>query len=87
MTAGDQRVGPIGGWARKHYKQMIVVRGLLAPWILFVTVFLCANGYWWGLVFLPFLALDLWLLRSLVRYARTQRRAERSARSRRASDS
>jgi hypothetical protein len=53
---------------------MIVVRGLLALWILFVTVFLCAKGYWWGLVFLPFLALalDLWLLRSLVRYARTQ---------------
>jgi hypothetical protein len=51
---------------------MIVVRTLLAPWILFVTVFLCVKGYWWGLVFLPFLALDLWLLRSLVRYARTQ---------------
>jgi hypothetical protein len=48
------------------------VRTLLAPWILFVTVFLCVKGYWWGLVFLPFLALDLWLLRSLVRYARTQ---------------
>jgi hypothetical protein len=73
MTADDQRVGWVGDWARQHYKQMIVVRGLLAPWILFVTVFLCAKGYWWGLVFLPFLALDLWLLRSLVRYARTQR--------------
>ena len=74
MTADDQRVGWVGDWARKHYKQMIVVRGLLAPWILFVTVFLCAKGYWWGLVFLPFLALDLWLLRSLVRYARRQGR-------------
>jgi hypothetical protein len=73
MTADDQRVGSAGDWARKHYKQMIVLRGLLAPWILFVTVFLCAKGYWWGLVFLPFLALDLSLLRSLVRYARTQR--------------
>jgi hypothetical protein len=72
MTADDQRVSWVGDWARKHYKQMIVVRGLLAPWILFVTVFLRAKGYWWGLVFLPFLALDLWLLRSLVRYARTQ---------------
>jgi hypothetical protein len=51
---------------------MIVVRGLVAPWILFVTVFLCAKGYWWGLVVLPFLALDLWILRSLVRSARTQ---------------
>ena len=60
-------------WARRYYKPTIVVRGLLALWILFVTVFLCAKGYWWGLVFLPFLALDLWLLRSLVRYARAQR--------------
>jgi hypothetical protein len=74
MTANDKRVGWNSQWARKHYKQMIVVRILLAPWILFVTVFLCAKGYWWGLVFLPFLALDLWLLRSLVRYARTQAR-------------
>ena len=72
MTADNQRVGWVGDWARKHYKQMIVVRGLLAPWILFVTVFLCAKGYWWGLVFLPFVALDIRLLRSLVRYARTQ---------------
>ena len=53
---------------------MIVVRSLLAPWILFVTAFLCLKGYWWGLVFLPFLALDLWLLRNLVRYARSQGR-------------
>jgi hypothetical protein len=74
MTADDQRVGWVGDWGRKHYKLVIVVRGLLAPWILFVTVVLCAKGYWWGLVFLPFLAVDLWLLRSLVRYARTQGR-------------
>jgi hypothetical protein len=74
MTADDQRVGPPGDWAHKHYKQTIVVRALLAPWILFVTVFLCVKDHWWGLVFLPFLDLDLWLLRSLVRYARTQGR-------------
>ena len=74
MSADDQPVGSVDHWARKHYKQMIVVRALLAPWILFVTVFLCVKGYWWGLVFLPFVALDLWLLRSLVRYARTQGR-------------
>jgi len=67
MSADKQRVDRPGDWARKHYKQMVVVRALLAPWILFVTVFLCAKGYWWGLVFLPFLALDLWLLRSLGR--------------------
>ncbi len=72
MTTDHQRGGLGSQWARTHYKQMIVVRALLAPWILFVTVFLCVKGYWWGLVFLPFLALDLWLLRSLVRYARTQ---------------
>src|ERR1700727_187415 len=74
MTPNDKRVGWNSQWARKHFKQMIVVRVLLAPWILFVTVFLCAKGYWWGLVFLPFLALDLWLLRNLVRYARAQAR-------------
>jgi hypothetical protein len=74
VTANEQGIGRPGDWARKHYKQTIVVRVLLAPWILFVTVFLCVKGYWWGLVFLPFLALDLWLLRSLVRYARTQGR-------------
>ena len=74
MTAHEQGVGRPGDWARRHYKQVIVVRVLLAPWILFVTVFLCVKGYWWGLVFLPFLALDLWLLRSLVRYARAQDR-------------
>jgi hypothetical protein len=74
MTGDDQRIGRDRDWARKHYKPMIVVRGLLAPWILFVTVFLCVKGYWWALIFLPFLALDLWLLRSLVRYARKQGR-------------
>ncbi len=72
MTAHEQHVGLVSDWAREHYKQVIVVRALLAPWILFVTVFLCIKGYWWGLVFLPLLALDLWLLRSLVRYARKQ---------------
>lgn len=70
MTADDERAGSAGDRARKHYKQVIVVRALLAPWILFVTVFLCVKGYWWGLVFLPFLALDLWLLRGLVRSVR-----------------
>ena len=74
MAADEQRGGWVDPWGRKHVKQAIVVRALLAPWILFVSVFLCVKGYWWGLVFLPFLALDLWLLRSLVRYARTQGR-------------
>jgi hypothetical protein len=74
MRTDQQGFGRPSDWARRHYKQMIVMRTLLAPWILFVTVFLCVNGYWWGLVFLPFLALDLWLLRGLVHYARTQAR-------------
>ena len=74
MTTDEEHATLVGDWARKHYKQTIVVRTLLAPWILFVTVFLCIKGFWWGLVFLPFLALDLWLLRSLVRYARTRGR-------------
>lgn len=72
MTGEQQGGGWVDPWARKHYKQAIVVRVVLAPWILFVTVFLCAKGYWWGLVFLPALALDLWLLRNLQRYARSQ---------------
>lgn len=74
MPADHQRVDGGGDWTREHYKQVIILRGLLAVWILFVTVFLCAKGYWWGLVFLPFLGLDLWLLRSLVLYARTHNR-------------
>jgi hypothetical protein len=68
----DDHGGRVDSWTRNHYKQVVVVRALLALWILFVTVFLCVKGYWWGLVFLPFLAVDLWLLGSLVRYARTQ---------------
>ncbi len=71
MTGAEQGdwVDP---WARKHCKQAIAVRVLLAPWIAFVTVFLCAKGYWWALAFVPFLAIDLWLLRNLLRYARTR---------------
>jgi len=74
MTTNERGVDRSGDWAHRHYRQVIVGRALLAPWILFVTVFLGLKGYWWGLVFLPFLALDLWLLRSLVHYARQQRR-------------
>lgn len=74
MAPDEPRAGGTGDWSRRHYKQVRVVRTLLAPWILFVTVFLCIKGYWWGLVFLPFLALDIWLLRKLARDARTQPR-------------
>lgn len=73
MSSEQPQAGWIDDWSRRHYRQAIVVRTLLAPWILFVTVFLCIKGYWWGLLFLPFFALDLWLLRNLRRYARSRR--------------
>ncbi len=72
MTADEPQTGWVDGWGRRHYKQAIVIRAVLAPWILFVIVFLCASGDWSGLVFLPFLAIDLWLLRNLVRYGRSR---------------
>jgi hypothetical protein len=62
----------LGDWSRRHHCALIIVRSLLALWILFITAFLCAKGYWWGLVFLPFLGIDLWLLRALVRYAHSK---------------
>jgi hypothetical protein len=61
MTPDGQRVGFGVRWAREHYKAMIVLRLLVAVWIVFVTVFACVKGHWWGLAFLLFLALDLWL--------------------------
>jgi hypothetical protein len=74
MTPDEQRVGFGVRWAREHYKEMIVLRSLVAAWIVFVTVFACVKGYWWGLAFLLFLALDLWLLRNLVHSHRAQGR-------------
>jgi hypothetical protein len=68
VPAEDQRVRWVGPWARTHYKEMIVVRTLLAPGSSSSSV----DGDWWGPVFAPFLVLDLWLLRGLVRYARTR---------------
>jgi hypothetical protein len=74
MTPDEQRVGFGVRWAREHYREMIVLRLLVAVWIAFVTVFACAKGYWWGLAFLVLLALDLWLLRNLVHSHRAQGR-------------
>jgi hypothetical protein len=74
MTPDEQRVGFGVRWAREHYTEMIILRLLVAVWIAFVTVFACAKGYWWGLAFLLFLALDLWLLRNLVHSHRAQGR-------------
>jgi len=66
MPQDESSRGPISQWIG------IIVRVLLVPWITFITVFLCIKGYWWGLVFIPFIGLDLWLLRNLVLYSRTQ---------------
>jgi len=55
MTPDEQRVSFGVRWAREHYKEMIVLRLLVAVWIVFVTVFACLKGYWWGLAFLLFL--------------------------------
>jgi membrane protein implicated in regulation of membrane protease activity len=67
MPPSNGNPDPPADWRSRHLSQLIVLRWALAPWILFVTVFLCAKGYWWGLIFLPFVGLDLWLLRRLIR--------------------
>jgi hypothetical protein len=72
LTQVETLSGWNSAWSRKHYREMIIIRSLLVPWIIFITVFLCAKGYWWGLVFAPFVPLDVWLLRNLIRYGRTQ---------------
>lgn len=74
MVAGNTRIGGVSPYAGSHYGLVLVVRALLAPLIAAVIVVLCAKGRWWGLTFLPFLTLDLWLLRRVVRYAHVQGR-------------
>jgi hypothetical protein len=44
----------------------LVIRLLLAVWIVVVVVVLCATGRWWGLVFIIPLVLDLYLLRRIL---------------------
>ncbi len=43
-----------------------MIRTLVAVWIAFVVVALCATGHWWGLVFIIPLVLDLYLLRRIL---------------------
>jgi hypothetical protein len=74
MTIFGSQVGLGSEWARRHHRPVIVVRVLLSFWILFIIVYACATDHWWGLVFSPFLVLNLWLLRNLVLYARAQSR-------------
>jgi hypothetical protein len=42
------------------------MRLLLAVWITFVVVVLCATGRWWSLVFVVPLVLDLYLVRRIL---------------------
>jgi hypothetical protein len=44
----------------------MVIRLLLAVWIVVVVVVLCATGRWWGLVFVVPLILDVYLLRRIL---------------------
>ena len=47
-------------------KSSLVVRMLLAVWIVVIIVVLCATGHWWSLAFLAPLALDLYLVRRIM---------------------
>jgi len=53
-------------WDTRHRKSSLVIRLLLAVWIAVIVVVLCATGYWWGLVFVVPLVLDLYLLRRIL---------------------
>jgi 1,4-dihydroxy-2-naphthoate octaprenyltransferase len=53
-------------WDRRHRKASLVIRLLLAVWIIVVVVVLCATGRWWGLVFVVPLILDFYLLRRVL---------------------
>ncbi len=53
-------------WDLRHRKSSLVIRLLLAVWIVLVVVVLCATGRWWGLIFVVPLVLDLCLLRRIL---------------------
>lgn len=53
-------------WDLQHRKSSLVIRLLLAVWIVVIVVWLCATGRWWGLVFVIPLALDLYLIRRIL---------------------
>ena len=53
-------------WDLRHRKSSLVIRLLLAVWIVVIVVVLCATGRWWGLVFVAPLVLDLYLLRRIL---------------------
>ena len=53
-------------WDLSHRKSSLVIRLLLAIWIVVVIIVLCATGRWWSLVFVVPLILDLYLLRRIL---------------------
>lgn len=53
-------------WDLRHRRPALVIRALLAVWVLVVVVLLCASGRWWGLAFIIPLGLDLYLLRRIL---------------------
>ena len=53
-------------WDLRHRNSALVIRLLLAIWIVVIVVVLCATGRWWGLVFVAPLVLDLYLLRRIL---------------------
>ena len=53
-------------WDLRHRKSSLVIRLLLAVWIVVIVVVLCATVRWWGLVFVIPLVLDLYLLRRIL---------------------
>jgi 1,4-dihydroxy-2-naphthoate octaprenyltransferase len=53
-------------WDLRHRKSSLVIRLLLAVWIVVVVVVLCATGRWWGMVFVIPLILDVYLLRRIL---------------------
>jgi len=53
-------------WDLRHRTSSLVIRLLLAVWITFLVVALCATGRWWGLVFVVPLIFDLYLLRRIL---------------------
>jgi hypothetical protein len=53
-------------WDLRHRKSSLVIRLLLAVWILILVVLLSATGRWWGLVFVIPLVLDLYLVRRIL---------------------
>ena len=52
-------------WDLRHRKASLLIRLLLAVWIVAIVVVLCYSGRWWGLVFVAPLVLDIHLLRRI----------------------